>query len=235
MSLTNKIALISGASGGLGGTVSRVFYEVGANLVLIGSHLDGVQALANSLGPERTLPLAANLVDPAEAEKVVSTTLERYGRLDILLNLTGGFTGGAPVSAGQGDELDQMLNLNLRTAYNLSRAAVRPMIAQRWGRIINVASRDALHGRANFSAYAISKAAVLRLTESMAAEVQDDHITVNAIMPGIIDTPANRQSMPAADFSKWVQPAEIAAVLLFLAGEEARAINGAAIPVYGQL
>jgi NAD(P)-dependent dehydrogenase (short-subunit alcohol dehydrogenase family) len=108
------------------------------------------------------------------------------------------------------------------------------MSAQKWGRIINAASRDALHGRPNYSAYAISKAGILRLTESMAAEVQDDLITVNAIIPGTIDTEANRKNSPDADFSKWVKPAEIAATLLFLASEGAAAISGAAIPLYGR-
>lgn len=234
MSLENKIAIISGASGGLGGVVSRAFYEAGATLVLLGSRLAGVQELAAELGQEQILPLAANLSDPAGAEEVVTATLSHFGRVDILLNLAGGFGGGKPVSDSADDDLNKMLDLNLRTAYNISRAAVKPMIAQKWGRIVNVASRDALHGRPNYSAYAISKAGVLRLTESMAAEAQDYYITVNAIIPGKIDTEANRKNSPDADFSKWVKPAEIAATLLFLASEEAAAINGAAIPLYGR-
>jgi NAD(P)-dependent dehydrogenase (short-subunit alcohol dehydrogenase family) len=178
--------------------------------------------------------LAANLANAAGAEEVVTATQKQFGRVDILLNLAGGFGGGKPVSDSADDDLNKMLDINLRTAYNLSRAAVKPMMAQKWGRIINVASRDALHGRPNYSAYAISKAAVLRLTESMAAEVQDDYITVNAILPGTIDTEANRKNSPDADFSKWVKPAEIAATLLFLASEGAAAINGAAIPLFGR-
>ncbi|MCK6624952.1 MAG: SDR family oxidoreductase [Anaerolineae bacterium] len=234
MNMENKVTIISGASGGLGGTVSRAFYEAGATLVLLGSQLAGVQEVAASLGQERTLPLAANLSDPAGAEEVVQTALAQLGRVDILLNLAGGFGGGKPVSESGDDDLNRMLDINLRTAYNLSRTALKPMLAQKWGRIINVGSRDALHGRPNYSAYAISKAGVLRLTESMAAEVQDYNITVNAIVPGTIDTEANRKSTPNADFSKWVKPAEIAATLLFLAGEGAAAINGAAIPLYGR-
>jgi NAD(P)-dependent dehydrogenase (short-subunit alcohol dehydrogenase family) len=167
MDVSQKVTIISGASGGLGQVVSRVFYEAGASVVLIGSRPEGVQALADELGTERVLPVAADLVDPADAEAVVSTTL------------------------------------------------------------------DALRGRANYSAYAISKAAILRLTESMAAEVKDYGITVNAILPGTIDTEANRQSMPQADFTKWVKPATIASALLFLASEDT-AINGASIPLYGQ-
>jgi NAD(P)-dependent dehydrogenase (short-subunit alcohol dehydrogenase family) len=234
VSVDNKVTIISGASGGLGGTVSRMFYEAGARVVLLGSRLTGVQELAAELGHDRILPLATNLSDPAGAEGVVQTTLAHFGRVDILLNLAGGFGGGKPVSDSAADDLDKMLDLNLRTAYNLSQAAVKPMIAQQWGRIINVASRDALRGRPNYSAYAISKAAVLRLTESMAAEVQNDFITVNAILPGTIDTEANRKSSPDADFSKWVKPAEIGATLLFLASEGAAAINGAAIPLFGR-
>jgi NAD(P)-dependent dehydrogenase (short-subunit alcohol dehydrogenase family) len=234
MNIADKVVIISGASGGLGETVSRVFYEAGAKVVLVGSRLEGVQTLASELGAERTLPLAANLVDPIGAESVVAATLERFGRVDILINLAGGFGGGTPVSQSNDDDLNKMLDINLRTTYNLCRAAVKPMLAQQWGRIINTASRDAIHGRPNYSAYAISKAAVLRLTESMAAEVQDHNITVNAILPGTIDTIANRKSMPNADFSKWVKPTEIAATLLFLAGEGAAAVNGAAILLYGR-
>lgn len=234
MGAAGKVTIISGASGGLGETVSRVFYEAGASVVLVGTRLDGVQALAAELGAERALPLAANLVDPAGAESVVATTLEHFGQVDILLNLAGGFAGGSPLSNSGEDDLNKMLDINLRTTYNLCRAAVKPMMAQQWGRIVNTGSRDALHARPKYSAYAISKAAVLRLTEALAAEVQNSNITVNAILPGTINTAANRTSMPNADFSKWVKPAEIAASLLFLVSEEAAAINGAAIPLFGR-
>lgn len=233
MSVPDKVTIISGATGGLGSVVSRIFYEDGAKVVLLGTRLDGVQALADELGPERALPLAANLIDPASAQQVVDTTLERFGRVDILLNLAGGFMGGTPVSESSLDDLDKMLDLNLRTAYNLSRAAIKPMIEQNWGRIVNTGSRDALHARPNYSAYAISKAAVLRLTEAMADEVEDYNITVNAIVPGTIDTGANRQSMPTADFNKWVKPATIARTLLFVVCDDG-AINGASIPLYGR-
>lgn len=233
MSVDKKVTIISGASGGLGQSVSRIFQKAGARVVMVGSHQEKVQALADELGHERTLPVATNLVDPAAAEAIVAATLERFGRVDILLNLAGGFTGGTPVSESSDDDLNRMLDINLRTTYNLSRAAVKPMIAQKWGRIVNTGSRDALLGRANYSAYAISKAAVLRLTESMASEVKGYNITVNAILPGMIDTEANRQAMPKADYSKWVKPATIAETLLFLVRDDT-AISGASIPLYGQ-
>ena len=233
MSVENKVTIISGASGGLGSVVSRRFYEAGASLVLVGSRPAGVEALASELGGERTLPLGVDLVDPAGAEQVVAATLEQFGRVDILLNLAGGFTGGLPVSESDPDELQRMLDINLWTTYNLCRAAVKPMLEQQWGRIVNTGSRDAKRGRANYSAYSMSKAAVLRLTESLAAEVIGTNIAVNAILPGTIDTAANRQSMPQADFSAWVKPAVIAETLLFLVREET-AITGAAIPLYGR-
>jgi NAD(P)-dependent dehydrogenase (short-subunit alcohol dehydrogenase family) len=194
--------------------------------------LNGVQALTGELG-SRALPLAANLVDPAEAEHVAQFTLDHFGRIDILLNLAGGISGGQPVSNSPADELDKMPGINLRTTYNLSRVAVKPMMKQKWGRVVNVGSRDSLKGRAKFSAYAISKAAVLRLTESMAAEVKEYGITVNAVLPNTIDTETNRKNMPNADFSKWIEPEIIAETLLFLTSEDT-AINGAAIPLYGQ-
>jgi len=234
MSANNKITIISGASGGLGQTVSRVFHQAGASVVLVASRPDGVQALVDEFGADRALAVGANLADPAGAEAVVTATLERFGRVDILLNLAGGFAGGAPVSESSEDDLNKMLDINLRTCYNLSRAAVKPMITQKWGRIVNIGSKDSLHGRANYSAYAISKAAVLRLTESMAEEVKQYNITVNALIPSAIDTEANRKAMPNADFSKWVQPATIAETLLFLV-QEKTAINGAAIPLNEQM
>lgn len=233
MTVANKVTIISGASGGLGEVVSQKFHQAGATVVLVGTRPDAVETLAEALGRERTLPVAANLAEPAGAAEVVAATLKQFGRVDILLNLAGGFSGGKLTGDSALADLERMLDINVRTTYNLCRAAVKPMINQNWGRIVNTGSRDALHGRANYSAYAMSKAAVLRLTESLAAELKDYNITVNAILPGAIDTAANRQSMPQADFSKWVKPAIIADALLFLVQEDT-AINGAAIPVYGK-
>lgn len=234
MNVDQKVTIISGANGGLGTTVSQVFHQAGARVVLVGTQEERVRPLAETLGLERALPVGANLNDPAEAEGVVKAALERFNRVDILLNLAGGFAGGSPVSDSSEAELKSMLEINLFTAYYLSRAAVKPMIAQKWGRIVNVGSRDALQGRANYSAYAISKAGVLRLTEAMAAEVKPYNIAVNAILPGAIDTEANRKSMANVDVSKLVKPATIAETLMFLCGETL-AISGASIPVFEQL
>jgi NAD(P)-dependent dehydrogenase (short-subunit alcohol dehydrogenase family) len=234
MSVNDKVTIISGASGGLGQTVSRIFHQNGAQLVLVGSRQERLQPLLDALGSERVLPVAANLTNPDGAEQVVEAALKRIGRVDILLNLAGGFAGGTPVHQSDADLLGKMLALNLHTTYNLSRAAAGPMIEQQWGRIVNTASRDALQGRANYSAYAISKAAVLRLTEAMAAELKPFNISVNAVLPGTIDTTANRQAMPKADPARWVKPATIAETMLFLAAENS-AINGAGIPLFEQV
>jgi NAD(P)-dependent dehydrogenase (short-subunit alcohol dehydrogenase family) len=233
LTVDKKVTIISGASGGLGQTVSRTFHEAGACVVLVGSHEEPLSALAEELGLDRAVPAVADLVSAGDADAVVGTTLERFGRVDILLNLAGGFTGGTPVSESSDQDLDRMLDINLRTTYNLCRAAVKPMIDQNWGRIVNTGSRDSLQARANYSAYAISKAAVLRLTESMAEEVRPHDITVNIILPGMIDTKANRQALPEADHTKWVKPITVAETLLFLS-QCNTAINGAAIPVYEQ-
>ena len=233
MSLNQKVAIISGASGGLGQTVSRIFHENGTKLVLLGSRPDRVQLMANELGNETVLALGANLVIPTEADRVVTAALNHFGRIDILLNLAGGFTGGDPVADSDPADIQRMLDMNLWTAYHLCRIAMPVMIEQRWGRIVNIGARDALVGRAKFSAYGLSKAAVLRLTESLAAEGKKYNITANAVLPGAIDTEANRQAMPNADFSKWVKPKTIAQTLLFLC-QPGSAISGATIPMYEQ-
>ncbi|MCB0194424.1 MAG: SDR family NAD(P)-dependent oxidoreductase [Anaerolineae bacterium] len=233
MSVDDKVTIISGASGGLGQTVSEIFYQAGAKVVLIGTSLDKVQDLANTMESSRALPLAANLMNADGAEAVVQATLDKFGRVDILLNLAGGFTGGTPVHESDGSDLDKMLAINLRTVYNMSQAAVKPMIDQQWGRIVNTASHDAQKGRAKFSAYGISKAAVLRLTESMAAEVKPYNVIVNALLLSAIDTEANRKAMPNADPKKWLKPATIAKTLLFLCSDDL-AIYGAGIPLEGK-
>jgi NAD(P)-dependent dehydrogenase (short-subunit alcohol dehydrogenase family) len=234
MTIEQRVAIISGANGGLGTTVSRTFHGAGAKVVLVGTQEERVKPLADELGEGRALPVGADLNDPAAAEAVVQAALDRFGRVDILLNLAGGFAGGTPVSNSSEDDLKAMLDLNLYTAYNLSRAAIKPMMTQQWGRIVNVGSRDALLARANYSAYAISKAAVVRLTESMAAELKPYNIAVNVILPGAMDTEANSKSMPNADVSKLVKPATVAETLIFLCGEHL-AISGASLPLFEQI
>ena len=166
--------------------------------------------------------------------KLVEQTLAKFGRVDALVNTVGGWRGGKPVHEMDLADWDFLFGVNLRTTLLCCRAVVPQMLRQGHGKIVTVASRDGLMGSAGYSAYSASKSAVLRLTESMAAELKSSNINVNCIMPSVIDTPQNRAAMPNADFTKWVAPEAIAEVIAFLASDTARSINGAALPVYGK-
>jgi NAD(P)-dependent dehydrogenase (short-subunit alcohol dehydrogenase family) len=165
---------------------------------------------------------------------MVRNIWNHYGRIDVLVNVAGGFSMGPPVHETPLTTWEFMLNLNARTVFLTSREILPIMIDQGKGKIVSIAARAALAGKAHMAPYVVSKSAVLRLTESMAAELQEYDINVNCVLPGTIDTPRNRAQNPAADFSKWVAPEALADVILFLASDGARAISGAAIPVYGR-
>ena len=158
----------------------------------------------------------------------------KFGRLDALLNIAGGFQW-ETVEGGKDDAWERMYALNLMTALNACRAALPYLIESGAGRIVNVGAQSALHAASGMGPYAASKSAVHRLTESLANELKEKSVTVNAVLPSIIDTPGNRREMPKADFDRWVAPADLAAVMLFLASDEAKAITGALIPVTGRV
>jgi NAD(P)-dependent dehydrogenase (short-subunit alcohol dehydrogenase family) len=158
----------------------------------------------------------------------------RYQRLDVWVNMVGGFAAGQMVNELGLDTWERMIRLNLRSAFLCSKYAARPMMRQRWGRIINISSRAAMQANPKAAAYGVAKAGVVSLTQSQAEELKDYGVTVNAVLPSIVDTPANRQAMPDADYSRWPKGEEIASVILFLASDEAKLVSGAAVPVYGQ-
>jgi NAD(P)-dependent dehydrogenase (short-subunit alcohol dehydrogenase family) len=216
--------------------VARAFQRVEARTVLLDRSTERLRkTYAETAGASACM--LAGEVDLADAESVgaaVKATLDRYGRIDALVNTVGGFRGGYPVVEQGSDDWDFLLGVNLKTTLNTCRAVTPTMMEQRAGRIINVASRAALTGDAGLAAYSASKAAVLRLTESLAAELKDAGVNANCVLPGTIDTPQNRAAMPAADFARWVTPQDVAGVIVFLASDAARAITGAAIPVYGR-
>jgi NAD(P)-dependent dehydrogenase (short-subunit alcohol dehydrogenase family) len=164
---------------------------------------------------------------------MVKDVISRFGSIDILINVAGGFVFGDPINSTSWDTWDQMMAKNVQTTVTVSRAVTPVMKEKGGGKIINVAARAGLEARARIGAYSASKAAVIRLTESMSAELKKSNINVNCIMPGTIDTEDNRQAMPKADYNKWVSPQALADVILFLASDASRAIHGAAIPVYG--
>lgn len=235
--LTGRVALVPGGLGGLGAGVTQAFARAGAQVVVSGSQErpDQLASLRTELG-ERADQVSftqADALEEDQVERLVWSTVERHGRLDILVNTVGGWAAGQPVTALERATWRRMLDINLETAFLLSKYAARPMRQQAWGRILHVSSRGARAGRRNAAAYAVAKNAVLTLTEVQAEELRDAGVTVNAILPSIIDTPANRSSMPTGDFSRWPKPDEVAAVLLFLASEDAGLISGASIPVYG--
>lgn len=235
LDFTNRIVAISGAAGNLGVSCARVFQAAGAKLVLIDRSSERLPKIfpdfADSTNFLFTPP--TDVTNPDSVKAAIDAALKQFGRIDILVNTAGGYLAGTPLHETSLRDWDFMLNLNARSVFVMCQAVIPQMLQQQFGRIINIASRAALGGEANNAAYSVSKTAVVRLTESMAAELKEQGINVNCVMPGMIDTPQNRASMPDADFDRWVVPEAIADVILFLSSDGSRAINGAAIPVYG--
>jgi NAD(P)-dependent dehydrogenase (short-subunit alcohol dehydrogenase family) len=230
-----RVAVITGAVGNLGFATAQAFQRAGARTVLVDRSLERLRQsfprLADS--PDHLLAGGVDLTDLASVTEVVGQAHRRFGRLDVLVNTVGGFRGGQPVHEDDLDNWDFLFRINVRTTLHGCRAVIPHMLRAGRGKIINVASRGALAGDGGFSAYSASKSAVLRLTESLADELKAAGINVNCVLPGTIDTPQNRQARPGADYRKWVEPAGIADVILFLASDAARSVTGAAIPVFG--
>jgi NAD(P)-dependent dehydrogenase (short-subunit alcohol dehydrogenase family) len=238
MDLSNKVVVLTGAGGGWGRAVVVAFLQAGASAIVVErpevcAERANWKAELGDLGTRLTMR-PGNVFDEASVESIVRDVLAQHGHLDILVNMVGGFAAGQPVHEMDTETWERMLQLNLRSTFLCSKHAARPMIAQRWGRIINISSRAGVQPGPKAAAYAASKAAVVSLTESQAEELKNNFITVNTVLPSIVDTPANRQGMPNADFSLWPKGEEIAPVIVFLASEEAKLINGAAIPIYGR-
>lgn len=223
-SLAGKTAFITGAKGGLGAFVTRAFLDAGAHVYGTSRSIraedfnhPGFTALPGQLtNAETTQALAARLPS-----------------IDIAVHLLGGFAGGRRVDETSAEELDKMLDLNLRSAFFLAGAVLPRMRDQGSGRFLAVGSRSAVEPSAMSGAYGLSKAALVSLIRTIAAENADRSITANLVLPGTMDTPANRAAMPAADPSTWVNPAHVAALLVYLASDLASNISGASIPIYG--
>ena len=234
--LKNKTALIGGAGGALGSAVVRRFAVEGTRLALVGRDLEPLREVVAPLNllEENVLLGAIDLTDGAAVADFVAQAVAKFGTLDILAAIAGGFTYSGPLIRADLADFDRMFSANLKTALYLCAEVAKKMTeAKTAGRIVTIGSQAALKGEADMAAYAASKAALLRLTESLAAELKPNRITVNAILPGVIDTPANRRAMPDPDFAEWVAPEAIADVIAFLASDAARAVSGASIPVAG--
>lgn len=232
MDFANRVVMVTGAAGNLGRAVAAAFEARGASLVLVDLKAEALEAVHGGGGGNRLLA-PADLLDPASAGRTVEDALARFGRIDVLCNIAGGFHMGEPVHETPDRAWDLMLDLNVRTMLNAVRAVVPRMIGTGGGRIVNVGAAAAQKGVAGMGAYTAAKSAVIRLTEAMSAELREQGINVNCVLPTVIDTPENRAAMPKADPKRWVAPADLAAVIAFLASDGARAVHGAAVPVSG--
>jgi NAD(P)-dependent dehydrogenase (short-subunit alcohol dehydrogenase family) len=229
---SNKIVLVTGGTGSLGKSIVKAFLE--SNATVISSYLNDRETGQTQTDNKSTIQLVkSNVTNEEEVEKLVLGILDKYGHIDILVNVVGAYLGGKTVVELEEKEWDLMMNVNLKSAFLISKHVTRQMISSKYGKIIHISSKIGLHSEGYDSAYAASKSGLIRLVEALAKETKDLNINVNCIMPSIIDTEANRKAMPNADFNKWVKPEELANVVLFLSSEEAKTITGAAIPTFG--
>jgi len=236
LDFTDRVVVITGAAGNLGMATATAFAAAGARIAVVDRSPGRLPELFPELAgsPEHFVAPPTDVTNADSVAASVEAIHQRFGRLDVLVNTAGGYRAGTPVHETPLSDWDFMLNLNARSVFVMCQAVIPKMLAGGSGKIISTSSRAALGADANHAAYSVSKTAVVRLTESMAAELKDAGINVNCVLPGMIDTPQNRAAMPNADFGKWVLPESIADVILFLASDAAQAINGAAIPVYGR-
>jgi NAD(P)-dependent dehydrogenase (short-subunit alcohol dehydrogenase family) len=235
MDTKHRTVVVTGAAGNLGRAVASAFAAQGAHLVLIDLKREALAAAyghENSEGEQR-LFLATNLLEQEEVSLAVTAAMQRFGRIDVLCNLAGGFRMGDAVHESSDQNWDFLFNINSRTLLHTSRAIVPCMLAAGGGKIINVGAFAAQKGQAQMGLYTAAKSVVIRLTESMAAELRTKNINVNCVLPTIIDTPENRAAMPNANPANWVAPEALADVVVFLASDAARAVHGAALPVVG--
>jgi NAD(P)-dependent dehydrogenase (short-subunit alcohol dehydrogenase family) len=232
---TSKVVLVAGGTGGLGRAVSLAFLQEDTHVIVTYRKKEEFDALKNlAVGNESQLDgYDVDVTDEANVGKLVERIVARYGRLDAMVNTVGGYAGGLKLWEMDTKVFDQMLALNLRTGYALSRAAVRVMLKQGSGAIVNIASKAALEHEAGAAAYAASKAAAVAMIDSLAEDLKGTGIRVNSVLPSIIDTEANRKAIPKVDFAKWPKPEDIASVIVFLCGDGGKVIHGAAIPVFG--
>ncbi|HEY0974873.1 MAG TPA: SDR family NAD(P)-dependent oxidoreductase [Solimonas sp.] len=232
MSLQDRVVLITGAAGSLGRAVTAAFQAAGARLALVDVSEAGLKAAYPDADARRLL-IAADLTDPLSTQRAADGAFAHFGRIDALCNIAGGFTMGSKVHETTAAEWKKMMDLNAGTMLNCVQAVVPKMLAAGGGRIVNIGAGAGQKANGLMGAYSVSKSAVIRITEAMSAELREQNINVNCVLPSIIDTPPNRAAMPDADPKKWVAPQDLASVIRFLCSDEARAIHGAAIPVVG--
>jgi NAD(P)-dependent dehydrogenase (short-subunit alcohol dehydrogenase family) len=230
--MSGRVFAITGASGVLGSTVAKAAVAQGCRVALI----DHVHHTPHGLtdGEDVLILGGVDLTDAGSAKAAIDAAAARFGGLDAVLNIAGGFSW-ETVADGGAETWRKLFRLNVETAANVCRAAIPHLKASKAGRIVNVGANSAVKAGVGMGAYAASKAGVHRLTEALAEELKGDGVTVNAVLPSLIDTPTNRADLPKADFASWVTPDELTAVMLFLASPDASAVTGALIPVTGRV
>jgi NAD(P)-dependent dehydrogenase (short-subunit alcohol dehydrogenase family) len=232
--MQNKVIVVTGAFGALGTAVARAFSNQGAAVAMLG-HAPQVPVYLESMRNDRVALLPGiDLATPDDAKAAMDAVASRFGGIDALVNVAGGFRS-QTLDEGGIAIWDELYSLNLKTTVVATKAVLPHLLARGAGRVINVGAGSAAgRAAAGMGAYAASKAGVQRLTESLAKELRDRRITVNAVLPGTIDTERNRTEMPTANFTRWVTPAELADVIMFFASDAARAVTGASLPVLGR-
>lgn len=231
----SRTALITGGTGALGSAVTRRFLDDGFAVAVTWVVEHEADALATALGPhDGALELVeCDVTDEASVARATEEVQSSLGAIDVLVHLVGAYRGGTPVAVHATDSWDLMMELNLKSSFLCARAVLPGMLERDWGRIVMVASRTARSGRAGQAGYAVSKAGVAVLAETIAEETRHTGVTANVVAPSTLDTEANRRAMPDADHDAWVAPSEVAASIAFLASEPAGELRGAWLPVYG--
>jgi NAD(P)-dependent dehydrogenase (short-subunit alcohol dehydrogenase family) len=224
----DKVVLVTGADGGLGSHVTQALLDAGATVVGTSRKIQ-----QSAFSSPRFTALPAELSTLEDAKKLLDQIVARFGKLDVLAHTVGGFAGGHSVAETDDATFQRMFDINLNSLFHMLRAAVPVLRQTGSGRIIAIGSRAALEPGAGVGAYSASKAAMVSLIRTVALENKDAGLTANVILPGTMDTPANRAAMANADFSKWVRPSTIASLITWLAGDAGKDVNGAVIPVYG--
>jgi NAD(P)-dependent dehydrogenase (short-subunit alcohol dehydrogenase family) len=232
MGIAGQVVMITGAAGTLGRAVAAAFAEAGAKLVLVDIAAKGLEVSYGAESDSR-LPLVVDLADRAAIDAALAKAKKKFGPVQIVCNVAGGFNMGPAVHETTDEFWNGLMNLNAGSVLNVVRAVVPAMLAAGFGKIVNIGAMGGVTGKGNMAAYSASKSVVIKLTESLSAELRDKGINVNCVLPSIIDSPANRADMPDADPRKWVAPDALADVILFLTSDKSRAIHGAAIPVVG--
>ncbi len=232
-----KTVVVAGGTGALGKSVSLAFLNAEARVIatyLSQPEYDVLATEAKAINASNISGVKLDVTDVTAVARLINETETRYGGIGALVITIGGYAGGKRLWEADLATFDKMINLNLRAAFIMARAVLPGMIRQKQGAIVNVASKAGYGHSGGAALYSASKAAALALFDSLADEVKDYNINVNSVVPSIMDTPANRKAMPKADFSKWPETDDVAKVIVFLCSEEARLIQGAAVPVYGR-